>query len=207
MTDQREQRRLQRRREIQEQACRLTAERGFDGFTMDDLASAVGVSRRTLFNYVPDKATAVIGEGMTEVVRDRFDAFVAGGPSGRLMADLVSLVREAVRDAEVECPDAAGRFLVVERAVACDPKVALMMKSQSEQALRGVAAAVCAREGWVEGDLRATVLAARVLSLIALMLDEVVRRRGAGAFSDVLDELLAADAELFGSAAVTGLPA
>ena len=40
----------------------LADERGFDGFTMEDLADAAGVSRRTLFNYFPGKADAVLGE-------------------------------------------------------------------------------------------------------------------------------------------------
>src|SRR5262245_7061502 len=44
-------------------AQRLTDERGFDGFTMDDLAEAAGLSRRTLFNYFPSKADAVLGAG------------------------------------------------------------------------------------------------------------------------------------------------
>ena len=42
-------------------AQRLTDERGLDGFTMDDLAEAVDVSRRTLFNYFPGKVDAVLG--------------------------------------------------------------------------------------------------------------------------------------------------
>ena len=47
--------------EIQEAAATLVIERGYDGFTMDELAERVGVSRRTLFNHVPDKASAVLG--------------------------------------------------------------------------------------------------------------------------------------------------
>ena len=42
-------------------AQRLTDERGLDGFTMDDLAEAAEVSRRTLFNYFPGKVDAVLG--------------------------------------------------------------------------------------------------------------------------------------------------
>ena len=54
-------RRIARQQEIHAAACRLVVERGYYGFTMDDLAGAVGVSRRTLFNHVPDKASAVLG--------------------------------------------------------------------------------------------------------------------------------------------------
>src|SRR5688572_17861096 len=69
----------------------LTADRGLDGFTMDELAEAAGVSRRTLFNYFPGKDAAVLG------THPRLDdtllaAFVAGGPTGRLVDDIAVLV-------------------------------------------------------------------------------------------------------------------
>ena len=39
----------------------LADEHGLDGFTMDELATAADVSRRTLFNHFPGKVDAVLG--------------------------------------------------------------------------------------------------------------------------------------------------
>lgn len=41
---------------IEQAAFELFAEHGFDGTTLDQIASAVGVNRRTLFRYYPSKA-------------------------------------------------------------------------------------------------------------------------------------------------------
>lgn len=54
-------RRQQTADRISLQAQELTDEHGLDGWTMDDLAEACGVSRRTLFNYFPHKVDAVLG--------------------------------------------------------------------------------------------------------------------------------------------------
>jgi AcrR family transcriptional regulator len=42
-------------------AQQLTEQHGLEGFTMEELAEAAGVSRRTLFNYYPSKIDAVLG--------------------------------------------------------------------------------------------------------------------------------------------------
>jgi AcrR family transcriptional regulator len=79
-------------------AQRLCLDAGFDGFTMDELAAAAEVSRRTLFNYFPSKVDAVLGgaevpdftsPGLVEVAA----TFRAGGPHGRLVDDLAEVSR------------------------------------------------------------------------------------------------------------------
>jgi mycofactocin system transcriptional regulator len=50
------------RDEVQRVALALFAERGFEETTLDEVAAAVGVSRRTLFRYYPSKNDIVWGE-------------------------------------------------------------------------------------------------------------------------------------------------
>lgn len=75
-------------------ALQLTAEHGFDGFTIDQLAEAAGISRRTFFNYFPTKEDALFNDpgAVSGELRDRF---TAGGPTGNLIDDLVAMLVEA----------------------------------------------------------------------------------------------------------------
>src|SRR3954462_3338186 len=94
-TSLREQKRWQTSHRITLCALRLTDEHGLDGFTMEDLAEAADVSRRTLFNYFPRKADAVLGE-MPDIAEAALAAFRSGGPHGNLIDDLTELARLAL---------------------------------------------------------------------------------------------------------------
>ncbi|QLY33145.1 TetR/AcrR family transcriptional regulator [Nocardia huaxiensis] len=72
-------------------ARRLTIEKGLDATTTDDIAKAVGVSPRTFFNYYDTKLDAVVGP-VTEIGTPQARTeFVAGGPTGVLIDDVVWL--------------------------------------------------------------------------------------------------------------------
>jgi TetR/AcrR family transcriptional regulator, regulator of mycofactocin system len=79
------------RHEVQRVALRLFAERGFEETTLDDIAAAVGVSRRTLFRYYPSKNDIVWGEFSEHLagLRERLAAAPAGEP-------LMEVLRRAV---------------------------------------------------------------------------------------------------------------
>jgi AcrR family transcriptional regulator len=73
----------------------MALEFGLDGFTMDQLAERVGVSRRTLFNYVPSKIDAVLG--LYEPPSDHdHEVFLAGGPTGHLLTDIAQIVSSSL---------------------------------------------------------------------------------------------------------------
>ncbi|MDP3890466.1 TetR family transcriptional regulator, partial [Nocardioides sp.] len=69
---------------ITQRAQELTLEHGLDGFTMDELADAADVSRRTLFNYFPGKIDAVLG-AIPQIDPELLAVFRAGGPHGDLV--------------------------------------------------------------------------------------------------------------------------
>lgn len=88
----RETRRRETERRIVRHTLRLTAERGFDGYTVEELAEIVGISRRTFFNYFPSKEDALLGNPHEVLPSAELEIFLAGGPDGSLLPDLVSLV-------------------------------------------------------------------------------------------------------------------
>ncbi|MFJ9127767.1 mycofactocin system transcriptional regulator [Streptomyces sp. NPDC102340] len=76
---------LTSRAQLEQHALRLFADRGFDEVTVEDIASAAGVSRRTFFRYYPSKNDVAWGDfdGALEEMR----ALLAGYPRETPMTD------------------------------------------------------------------------------------------------------------------------
>ncbi|MDQ6523905.1 TetR family transcriptional regulator [Nocardioides sp. LHD-245] len=137
----REAKRVQTALRLQQCGLQLTLEKGFDGWTIDDLAVAADVSRRTVFNYFDGKADVILGPGI-EVDQASIDAFIAGGPTGRLFEDLIALAHEAVRER------ADGHMITLLReAVVTDTRLLALVHTRLEEAAAGFAECVCQREG------------------------------------------------------------
>ena len=96
--------RVGRRAEIITAAQQLAVDHGYSGFTFDDLAAAVGVSRRTLFNHVSSKEEAALGL-LPRITDDQIITLRAGGPTGDLIDDLLITLVDALDGDEVTAED------------------------------------------------------------------------------------------------------
>ena len=84
-----------RRTTIISAAQRLAVSCGYTGFTVEDLAEAVGCSRRTLFNHVSSKEEAVLGV-LPEVTDEQVEVLRGGGPTGHLVEDLLTTIVDSL---------------------------------------------------------------------------------------------------------------
>ena len=160
----------QRRRETADRislcARTLTDERGIDGFTMDDLAEAAGVSRRTLFNYYPGKDAAVFGQH-EDIPEDLVATFCGGGPTGDLIEDLRVLVHARLESKDIDRAELAQ----MRRIMHDNPRLAGVFKHEFEAKGEMFCKLIEAREGDKYDDIRARVVFRAIASLFEMCLD------------------------------------
>jgi AcrR family transcriptional regulator len=88
----RERKRRATRLAIQQAALGIAIEHGLAAVTVDEVSRRADVSPRTFFNYFPNKEQAILGDEPTLPQGQDVETFVAGGPSGELLADLGTLL-------------------------------------------------------------------------------------------------------------------
>ncbi|QLQ10316.1 MAG: TetR family transcriptional regulator [Nocardioidaceae bacterium] len=161
------QRREQTHREIVRCAQVLADEHGLDGFTMDELAEAVGVSRRTLFNYVPSKIDAVLGADIP-AEPEPFTTFRLGGPTGDLVADIRLAGANVLRLHETDAQEIA-RF---RRLLRNEPRLAKAVYERLERIVDILTDAIIEREAKAIDVFAARVIASITLCLFHIAMDE-----------------------------------
>jgi len=161
-----EARRVETTRRLEWCALELTRDKGFDGWTMDDLAAAAEVSRRTVFNYFDSKADLVLGPDH-ELSEETTAAFVAGGPTGHLFDDLVHIARQALqeRGADLE-------LMHLRRGVMCrDPRVIAIAHERFGVITDDAIEMILQREGEEYGVQRARLLVQLLITIVDSVLD------------------------------------
>ncbi|MDN8625218.1 MULTISPECIES: TetR/AcrR family transcriptional regulator [Corynebacterium] len=87
----RERKRLETLCAIEDHATRLVLENGYDNVTIEDIVDAANVSKRTFFNYVDSKETAVLGHPIVDIPDKEQREFLAADPRHVTVA-LVDLI-------------------------------------------------------------------------------------------------------------------
>jgi AcrR family transcriptional regulator len=164
----------------------LADEHGIDGFTMDDLAAAAEVSRRTLFNYFPGKDAAVRGD-KPPLAPDLIATFREGGPTGDLVDDLVALVDALLDDADIDRDELA----LIRRVMHDNPRLITLAKQDFDAFGEQIREAVEVREGAAYDDLRTRVLFRVFGALFDLALDHYLAHQDRE-LAELFDEAIGA---------------
>jgi AcrR family transcriptional regulator len=150
-------RRAETTRRLRRRALELTRDRGFDGWTMDDLAESADVSRRTVFNYFDSKLDVVLGPDH-QAAGPALDAFLAKQPTGNLVDDLVELASEMIQEKATDLDLVMlGRSVVLN-----DPELTGIVHRRFEDRSQQMGELILRREGEEYGAWRAQ-LAVRLL--------------------------------------------
>jgi TetR/AcrR family transcriptional regulator, regulator of mycofactocin system len=178
------------RSRVEDASLRLFAERGFERTTVDDLAAASGVGRRTIFRYFPSKNDIVFG-----ALDDRLDVLTrelaTGGAAG---LPLVDMMRRAFHVAGGYAPAERASLAVRIQLIATVPSL------RAHAALRYLAwedtvrAAVAARTGLQRGVYPRACAKAIIAVMWAAF--ETWRENGAG---DDLSEMIDAALDVLAS--------
>lgn len=171
----------------------LAVEHGVDGFTMDDLASATGVSRRTLFNHVPGKDDAVLGP-LPEIPEDAVATFVAGGPHQSLVDDLVELVVRLLR----ERPETPQEVALARRALLANARLMQLAVQRMEDYVESSIGLVEQREGAAFDRPRFDVAVALVVACLHEAMDRYLTGEHGDDLVPVLHSTIATARELLG---------
>lgn len=172
---------------------RLADEHGLDGWTMDDLAEAAEVSRRTLFNYFPGKLDAVLGDwpGFED---EMLAEFRAGGPHRDLVLDLRTLVMPLL-DAKI-----ADRAWLdcSKRVLLASPRLLTVAHERYEALSAEVVEHILVREGATFGAAGAKVAIALLAALFDAALDGYLHDEGQHDFVHHFDHALRTARTLLG---------
>jgi AcrR family transcriptional regulator len=148
----RERKRAATRGSISAIARSLTAERGLNGYTVEEVCEQAGISRRTFFNYFPSKEDAILGHVDDELPEEIFTDFIRGGAgsgsgsgmiSPTLLQDLVELalkMSERMSSSEEETRQLIG---VIKK----EPQLMLKIIGATEEREAHFARVLAAREG------------------------------------------------------------
>ena len=156
----RERKRQQTRERLTRVAMALFLERGFEATTLDDIAAAADVSRRSFFHYFASKEDVVFAwheESMAALI-----AAVAARPAGEAMlAAAENAIAAIARQLE------PGEAIAMARLKHGSPALQARDQVKYEKLERALADALIKRAGHKSADHKSDKLQARLVAMIA----------------------------------------
>lgn len=181
----REQRKRATTRALTDAARRLTTERGFAGFTVEELCTEVGVSRRTFFNYFESKENAVFGFAAIDSRQEALETEFLRR-HGDLVDDFMQLTIARL-DLFNPLDDAPALFAVIEQ----EPR---LLKAAFEQLAknerRDMELVMRRSDEGPDAELRAEVMVHTVGALVRLSMDQLLHHHSTDSFTDLLQRRL-----------------
>jgi AcrR family transcriptional regulator len=146
---------------IQTEAMRLFLERGFEATTLDDIAQAADVSRRSLFHYFASKEEIVFS------TKADFPALIEEA-IGRRPAEepLLDMVENALLDMATRYQWGQAREFA--RLIHATPALSAGDQAKYEKVERVLARALADRKGLPEPDIACRVTAATAIGILKL---------------------------------------
>lgn len=157
----RDQKRARTHERIQQEGLRLFLERGFDAVTLDDVAAAADVSRRSLFHYFPSKEAIALG--FKSALGPRIAAAVARRPDGE---GLLEMAEHALSDMAEDWQSPQAKALA--RLVHDTPALRGGDHAKYEEIERLLAEALACRASRDPDDAQVRVVAATAAGVLRL---------------------------------------
>jgi AcrR family transcriptional regulator len=167
----RERRRAEIHARIQAEAMRLFLERGFDAVTLDDIATAADVSRRSLFHYFDSKEEIVFS------TKAEFPGLVVEAINRRPAREpLIDMVENAMLEMATLHIPAQTRNCA--RLIRDTPALRAGDQAKYEHVERLSAKTLAARKGLPENDMACRVIAATAIGIIKLATEAWLTKGG-----------------------------
>lgn len=155
----RERKRAETHGRIQTTALMLFAERGFEATTLDDIATAANVSRRTLLNYFGSKEEIVLS-AKADVITEIEAAVARRSPD----EPLLELAEGALTDMATRFQGPGPRALA--RLIKATPALQASDHAKYDLMERRLSAALAARKGLPADDLQARMVALAAIGVL-----------------------------------------